>query len=93
MRRRSRTPVESQFATYDYAMRLGAGFGATAGVAQATRMRAMETPGAMRGKAKAVTKVKHEHDGGSEASQAGQVGDFVAKWDATNFFSLPADQR
>ena len=30
--------AESQFATYDYAMRLGAGFGAAAGVAQATRM-------------------------------------------------------
>mmetsp|Transcript_36682 Transcript_36682/g.82183 ORF Transcript_36682/g.82183 Transcript_36682/m.82183 type:complete len:435 (+) Transcript_36682:632-1936(+) len=85
--------VESQFATYDYAMQLGAGFGATAGVAQATRMHAMKTPGAMRDKAKAVTKAKRKHDGGSEASQAGQVDDLVAKWDVTNFFALPADQR
>ena len=51
-------PVESQFGTFDYFLRLGAGFGATAGVAQAASMHAMETPGAMRGKAKAVTKAK-----------------------------------
>ena len=45
----------------------------------------------MRGKAKAVPKAKRKYDGGSEASQAGQVDDLVAKWDVTNFFSLPAD--
>jgi hypothetical protein len=39
--------VESQFATYDYALRLGAGVGATAGVAQAISMHCMDTPGAM----------------------------------------------
>ena len=86
-------PVESQFGTYDYFLRLGAGFGATAGVAQAANMHAMETPGAMRGKAKAVTKAKRKHNADSEASQNGQVDDLVAKWDATNFFSLPADKR
>ena len=85
--------VESQFGTFDYFLRLRAGFGATAGVAQAASMRAMETPGAMRGKAKAVTKAKRKHNADSEASQNDQVDDVVAKWDATNFFSLPADKR
>ena len=36
-------------------------------------MHTIETPGAMRGKAKAVPKAMRKHDGGSEASQAGQV--------------------
>jgi hypothetical protein len=85
--------VESQFAVYDYALRLGAGFGATAGVAQATSMRAMDTPGAMKDKAAATVKAKSKRGECSGALHADQVDDQVAEWDVMNFFSLPADQR
>lgn len=85
--------VESQFATYDYALRLRAGVGATAGVAQAISMHAMDTPGAMQGKAAATVKAKSKRGECSGALHADQVADQVAEWDVMNFFSLPEDQR
>ena len=85
--------VESLFATFDYASRLRAGFRATAGVAQAICMHAMDTPGAMQGKAAATVKAKRKRGECSGALQADQVDDQVAEWNIMNFFSLPKDQR
>jgi hypothetical protein len=85
--------VESQFATYDYALRLGAGFGATAGVAHATWLHTMETPGAKRAKAGAKVQAKRKRGIGTSTTEAEQISEQIAKWDTTSFFSLPPDKR
>jgi hypothetical protein len=85
--------VESQFATYDYALRLGAGFGATAGVAHATWLHTMETPGAKRAKAGAKVQAKRKRGIGTGTTEAEQISEQIAKWDTTSFFSLSPDKR
>jgi len=85
--------VESQFATYDYAMRLGASFGATAGVAQSMRMHAMDTPGAKQAAAAKAVSKKRKQGLGAELTEEQQVREQVEKWDVTSFFSLPETER
>lgn len=86
-------PVESEFAIYDYVLRLGAGFGATAGVAQSISMHAMETPGAMRHKAIVAVSRKRSHGLSGVATDAEQVAEQLAKWNTTSFFALPRERR
>ncbi len=63
-------PVVSEFAIYDYALRLGAGFGATAGVAQSISMHAMDTPGAMDKKAATTVSRKRKRGFGRSNRRA-----------------------
>ena len=86
-------PVESEFAIYDYALRLDAGFGATAGVAQSISMHAMDTPGAMDKKAATTVSRKRKRGFGGGATEAAQVAEQLAKWNTTNFFALPRERR
>jgi len=85
--------VETQFAIYDYAMRLGASFGATAGVAQSMSMHTMETPGALRQKAAAVASHKRKRALCNGSTEAEQVAEQLAKWHTTSFFALPRERR
>ena len=85
--------VESQFATYDYALRIGASFGAMAGVAQSIRMHAMDTPGAKQQQAAAAVIRKRKKSGGNVATEAEQVAEQLAKWDKMSFFALAPERR
>lgn len=85
--------VESQFATYDYAMRLGAGFGATAGVAQSMRMHAMDTQGAKQAAAAKAVSKKRKQGLGAALTEEQQVREQLKSWDVTSFFSLPETER
>jgi len=85
--------VESQFATYDYVLKLRAGHGATAGVAQAIRMHAMASPGETQAKAAQQVKEKRKRKLGGEASEAEQIALHVKRWEVTSFFELPKEKR
>lgn len=86
-------PVESEFGIYDCVMKLGAGFGATAGVAQSTSMHAMEPPGALRQKAADSVRRKRSRGYSGVATEAEQVAEHLAKWNTTSFFALPPARR
>jgi hypothetical protein len=86
-------PVESEFGIYDYVLRLGAGFGATAGVAQSTSMHAMDTPGALNQKAAAAVGRKRSRGLSKIAPEAELVAEQLAKWNTTSFFALPRERR
>ena len=86
-------PVESTFATYDYVLRLRAGHGATAGVAQSIRMHAMDTPGALKRKAMDKVNQKRKLGVGTTAPEAENVAEQMAKWTTTSFFALPREER
>ena len=86
-------PVESTFATYDYVLRLRAGHGATAGVAQSIRMHAMDTPGALKEKAEDKVKNKRKRGVGTTVTEAENVAEQIEKWRTTSFFALPRAER
>ena len=86
-------PVESTFATYDYVLRLHAGHGATAGVAQSIRMHAMDTPGALNKKAEDKVKNKRKRGVGTTATEAENVAEQIEKWRTTSFFALSREER
>jgi len=86
-------PVESTFATYDYVLRLHAGHGATAGVAQAMQMHAMDTPGALRQKAEVKVNKKRKCGVGTTATKAENVAEQIEEWRTTSFFALPRAER
>jgi len=86
-------PVESEFAIYDYVLRLGAGFGATAGVAQSISMKAMATHGEKQAKAKEVVAHKRAKGIGLDMSIEKQVANQLAAWDTMSFFALPKERR
>lgn len=86
-------PVESQFAIYDYVLRLGAGFGSTAGVAQSISMKTMATPGEMGARAKRAVDNKRAKGIGLDMPIAKQVANQLAVWNTMSFFALPMERR
>ena len=86
-------PVESTFATYDYVLKLHAGHGATAGVAQAMHTHTMDTPGALTQHAVDMVKKKRKRGVGTTASVAENVAEQIEKWSTTSFFALPRAER
>ena len=86
-------PVESTFATYDYVLRLRAGHGATAGVAQSMQMHAMDTPGALSQNAVDTVRKKRKRGVGTTASESENVAEQMEKWKTTSFFALPREER
>ncbi len=74
-------------------LRLGAGFGSTAGVAQSISMKAMATPGEKQAKAKGAVKRKRAKGIGVDIPFEEQVAKQLAAWDTMSFFALPKERR
>ena len=85
--------VETQFAIYDHVLRLGAGVGATAGVAQSISMKAMATPGELQSRAVAAVNKKRKRGLGGDSTAEEQVTKKIAAWHTYFFFSLSKERR
>ena len=87
--------VESGFAHVDLAMSTisGAGVESCLGVAHAAMLKAFETDGGKRAKARQVVLKKRKRELGGNGSLEEEIDEQVEAWDATSFFKLDRELR
>ena len=85
--------VESQFSHYDNVLKLGAGVGATTGVALSIATKSMATDGELRSRAEAAVEKKRKRGLGGDLAIEEQVTEKIAAWQTLSFFALPKGRR